>query len=118
MFIETILSDDETSTASREASPYAESPQSGRVGSESPNETTIGNGNNSNSTSSGTNTIAIIPNQAINNSIMPSNARYASVATSTTTTSNNHLTSSSIACMNSITNIKGKSRKVNIIFFS
>lgn len=128
LYTETILSDDEISTTSREASPYAESPQSARVGSESPNENTNGNNSNNSTSSIATNTTnnassTTTPTPAINNSVVvapngATTARYASVATCTTITSNNHSTSSSVVCMKSIAGIKAKSsRKVNIKCF-
>lgn len=116
LFIETILSDDEVTT-SREASPYAESPQSARVGSESPNETST-SGNSAycpNVTNIATNTIGTTTTQTFNEaSIMPSAKTYGSVATSSLVISNNPLTNS-IGCIKTFANGKLKSagRKVN-----
>uniref|UniRef100_A0A336LNY1 Pseudouridylate synthase RPUSD2 n=1 Tax=Culicoides sonorensis TaxID=179676 RepID=A0A336LNY1_CULSO len=115
----TILSDDETSSVSREASPCAESPQPARVGSESPNENaSLCNGStNTNITNNEINS-PTSPNREVNGITNMSNGTCVSVATSTNTMTSNNTsnTPSNFTCMkNSISYInKGKSRKVTV----
>lgn len=83
------------------------------MGSESPNESTSGNGHNSQNINITTNSIGTTTSQTFNTIVKPS----AKFVTSTTLQSNNHFTNS-IACIKNYTNNKAKSCKVNITLIS